>query len=70
MESNNLKEILNAILGVRCIYPDTLNMTADLNSARIMLENADKDKVLSYEESTEDVIAKVIYSKKTTDKVS
>lgn len=57
----NIREVILALLGVRCVFPSTLNPEKfDLALARCMLEySSDHDKLVNYDDSTEDILARI-----------
>lgn len=75
MSSTSVRETLKELLGVRCVFPCVLLPNSQeivssqvTISSRCMLENG--DKTFTYEESTEDVIAKLKYLSQNTGSVS
>ncbi len=65
MKDKDMREILLQFLGVRCVFPSALTLFSEepeLLTARCMLEyGANNEKTLTYDESSEDIIARLKY---------
>lgn len=68
--SQGPRETLQALLGLRCVFPERASETCDEFTARCMLESPTPGKAVPYKDSMEDVIVRLKSLANETDEYS
>jgi hypothetical protein len=58
LEDDELRAKLQALIGVRCIFPSSVDPQVDGITVRCMLEHTAPGKACLYKDSTEDIIVR------------